>query len=122
MYTKGLQNKEDELQWLIIRLEPLVLTDKAEGKSILLTVERDLQGGVKTSAQSIAAGEAEAVTSALLLEAYCLSHYPVKQVSFFEIDRGRFNDIMVCKEHCGVPRLSTLCPQYRGDHLTRTIN
>ena len=39
MYTKGLQNKEDELQWLIIRFEPLVLTDEADGKSILLTVE-----------------------------------------------------------------------------------
>ncbi len=66
MHTKGLQYKEDELQRLIIRPQPLVLTDEAEREAILLTVECDLQSGVKTSAQSIAAGEAEAKKLMLL--------------------------------------------------------
>ena len=61
MYTESLQDEEDELHRFIIRPQPLVLTGEAEGKSILFTVERDLQGRVKTPAQSIATREAEAV-------------------------------------------------------------
>ena len=43
MHTEGLQNKEDELQRLIIRLQPLILTHEANGQTIFLTVECNLQ-------------------------------------------------------------------------------
>jgi len=52
MHTKGLQDEEDELHRFIIRPQPLVLTDEAEGEAVLLTVEWDLHRSIVAGAIS----------------------------------------------------------------------
>ena len=74
MDTKGLQDKQDELQGFVIGPKPLVLADETESQTVLLAVESDLQGGVEATAQSVTAREAEAVALVLLLEPYRLGH------------------------------------------------
>jgi hypothetical protein len=91
--TKGLQYEKDELEWLIIRAKPLVLTNKAESEPMFLTVKGYLQGSIKTTAQSITARKAETVASVLLLQSYRLRQDFVEQVSFFQTNCGRFDNI-----------------------------
>ena len=51
MHTEGLQDKEDELQRFIIRLQPLVLTDETESQTVLLAIKSNLEGSIKAAAR-----------------------------------------------------------------------
>jgi hypothetical protein len=91
--TKGIQYEKDELHRFVIRTKPLVLTNEAQSEAVFLTVKGDLQGGIKTTTQSITARKAETVASVLLLQSYRLRQDFVEQVPFFQADCGRFDNI-----------------------------
>lgn len=53
-----------------------------------------MQGGVKAAAEPVTSGEGEAIAFIGLLEFHRLRQDPVKEVSFFQLNRGRFDNIM----------------------------